>query len=446
MSKRYSKYLNPLILLTDVFIINTVVLAVYDKDYLNQYFLIYIHIFWIISSLANGYYKVYRNTRLYELVRKLFIQSILLIFGYFTYFGFFKEGTIVNNQTKILSLILLGIWGNKLLFFYLLRFYRSFGKNTRRIIVLGNNSSSKLLVNTLLNDKNLGYTYLGNFFKTKEKNIVKEVKTFSLENDIDEMFCSTNLLTELELRQITQFALENNILFKIIPATTDIFPKKMKTEVYGNSIQIITPAKLPLEIKENQFIKRVFDIIFSIFVLLFIVTWVYPIVFILVKLESKGNVIFKQVREGINEKKFLCYKFRSMYVSTTVDEGHTKKEDVRVTRIGRFLRKTSLDELPQFYNVLLGHMSVVGPRPHMNIHSKKFNKEVTNYMMRKSVRPGITGLAQISGFRGEIKNYSDIENRVRYDVFYINNWSFFLDIKIIIKTFFNVFKVEEKAY
>lgn len=135
-----------------------------------------------------------------------------------------------------------------------------------------------------------------------------------------------------------------------------------------------------------------------------------------------------------------------MYKSELLDNGHTKRNDNRVTKIGSFIRKTSIDELPQFINVLLGQMSVVGPRPHMNEHSIKFDKEVRNYMKRKSVKPGITGLAQISGYRGEIKMKSDIENRVRLDVFYIENWSFLLDLKIMIQTALNIFKGDEKAY
>jgi putative colanic acid biosynthesis UDP-glucose lipid carrier transferase len=419
---------------------------VYDKEYLNQYFMVYINLYWIISALTVNFYKIYRNTKLYELIRKLILQSILLLLGYFTYFGFFREGSVVDNQTKILSLILLGVWLNKLAAFYTLRLYRTFGKNSRKIIVIGNDKSSKIVIDTVIKEKDLGYQYLGNIIKTKDENIVDETKKFALENNIDEIFCSIKSLNKLELKKITQFSIDNNILLKIIPITTDIYPKKLKTEVYGNSIQVLTPIKLPLEQVENQFVKRLFDISFSIFVILFILSWLYPILFLLIRIESKGKVLFKQNREGINGKKFLCYKFRSMYVSNKIDEGHTKKGDLRITKVGSFLRKTSLDELPQFFNVLLGHMSVVGPRPHMNEHSKKFNKEVTNYMKRKSVRPGITGLAQVSGYRGEIRTSFDIENRVRYDVFYIKNWSFLLDIKIILQTFLNVFKGEEKAY
>jgi putative colanic acid biosynthesis UDP-glucose lipid carrier transferase len=186
--------------------------------------------------------------------------------------------------------------------------------------------------------------------------------------------------------------------------------------------------------------------VFSVLAIVFVLSWLTPLLFILIKLESKGPLFFKQVREGLNGEKFTCYKFRSMEVNHLSDTGHATKGDERVTRIGAFLRKTSIDESPQFYNVLRGDMSIVGPRPHMNALSKSYQKEIDNYMERHAVKPGITGLAQVSGYRGEVKKRADIKNRVRMDIFYIENWSFFLDLKIIIQTVFNVFKGEEKAY
>ena len=177
-----------------------------------------------------------------------------------------------------------------------------------------------------------------------------------------------------------------------------------------------------------------------------ILSWLLPILWIIVKLNSKGNFLFKQKRDGANGKQFYCYKIRSMKNNVMADKISTTKDDSRITSVGSFLRRTSLDELPQFFNVLKGDMSVVGPRPHMNIQTQKYLNEIDNYIIRNSVKPGITGLAQVSGYRGEVKEKSDIENRVRLDIFYIENWSFFLDIKIILQTLLSVFKEEEKAY
>jgi len=167
---------------------------------------------------------------------------------------------------------------------------------------------------------------------------------------------------------------------------------------------------------------------------------------IIIKLDSKGPSFFKQKRDGLNGKQFFCYKLRSMNVNTDADKVSATKDDKRITKVGAFLRRSSLDELPQFFNVLFGDMSVVGPRPHINIQTKKYLNEVKNYLVRNSVKPGITGLAQISGFRGEVIQKSDIENRVRFDIFYIENSSFFLDLQIILQTFLIFFKKEEKAY
>jgi putative colanic acid biosynthesis UDP-glucose lipid carrier transferase len=166
---------------------------------------------------------------------------------------------------------------------------------------------------------------------------------------------------------------------------------------------------------------------------------------LLILIESKGSVFFKQSRPGINEEEFICYKFRSMQLNGTT-ELEASRNDPRVTKIGRFIRKTSIDELPQFFNVLLGDMSVVGPRPHLWAQNKTYGKKVKKYMVRHHVKPGITGLAQVKGCRGEIETEDDMVNRIKFDVFYIENWSFLMDFKIIIQTIVNIFKGEEKAY
>ena len=209
---------------------------------------------------------------------------------------------------------------------------------------------------------------------------------------------------------------------------------------------VLNVKKLPFEFNENYFVKRVFDICFSFLVCLFILSWLIPLLSFLIKIESKGPVIFSQKREGLDGEKFVCYKFRSMRLNTMSDKVHAVENDIRVTKIGSFIRKTSIDELPQFLNVLIGNMSVVGPRPHIPSLSSEYQKDVDDYFKRHAVKPGITGLAQVSGYRGEIKKRSDIKNRVRLDIFYIENWSFLLDVKIILMTVFNVFKGEENAY
>jgi putative colanic acid biosynthesis UDP-glucose lipid carrier transferase len=170
-----------------------------------------------------------------------------------------------------------------------------------------------------------------------------------------------------------------------------------------------------------------------------------PLLAVLIKFESKGPVFFKQGRPGLDEEEFYCYKFRSMQINKTTEK-EASKNDPRVTKIGRFMRKTSLDELPQFFNVLFGDMSVVGPRPHLWSQNKTYGNRIKKYMVRHYVKPGITGLAQVRGYRGEIETEEDMINRIKFDVFYIENWSFAMDVKIIVQTVINIFKGEEKAY
>ena len=252
-------------------------------------------------------------------------------------------------------------------------------------------------------------------------------------------------MSESQVKELTKFTNKHSLILKLIPESTDLYSKNYKAEYYDNTL-VLNVNKLPFDYPHNKIIKRIFDIVFSILIVILVLSWLIPIMWILIKLESRGPLFFKQEREGLKGSNFKCYKFRSMYVNNLSDKIHATKGDERITNIGAFLRKTSIDELPQFFNVLKGDMSIVGPRPHMQSLSLEYQKEIDNYLERHAVKPGITGLAQVSGYRGEVKKRSDIKNRVRFDIFYIENWSFMLDLKIIIQTVLNVFKGEEKAY
>ncbi|MDB5062107.1 MAG: undecaprenyl-phosphate glucose phosphotransferase [Mucilaginibacter sp.] len=195
---------------------------------------------------------------------------------------------------------------------------------------------------------------------------------------------------------------------------------------------------------QNRALKRLFDIFFSLGVIIFILSWLLPLLVIMIKIESRGPGIFKQERSGRNNKPFWCYKFRSMRVNNISKQA--TKGDIRTTRIGAFMRRTSLDELPQFFNVLLGEMSVVGPRPHMLKQTEEFSRVIYQYMDRHFLRPGITGWAQVNGYRGEIKDHNQLLKRFEYDMWYIENWTNTFDIKIILKTFINVIKGDKNAY
>jgi len=451
MKKRYSRLIRPLQITLDVLILNLIIYFIYDKEYSNFSFISYISSFWLIISYFIGFYKVYRYSSFLTIFHLLAKQFLLFVLGYFAYFGIFREGYVVNNQLLILTSITLSISFVKLFWFIILKKYRSFGNNYRTAIVLGYDDSSKNIINLFKSKPNLGYKYLG-FFSNKEhknKEYLGKLGTFfefTAQNTVDEIYCSLSTLTEQEIKKISKFALDRNIFLKLIPNSIELYSKNQSIEYYDDSLMVLNVNKLPFDFIENFYLKRIFDILFSFFVCLFILSWLIPILWVIVKLESKGPLVFKQGREGLNGKEFTCYKFRSMRMNKQSSEIHASKNDIRVTKVGTFLRKTSMDELPQFFNVLLGDMSVVGPRPHLESLSLEYQKDVGDYLKRYIVRPGITGLAQISGCRGEIRKRSDIKNRVRFDIFYIENWSFLLDIKIIIKTVLNVFKGEEKAY
>ena len=451
MKKRYSHFIKPLQILVDVFIINFIIYVTKDKAFLNVSFLSYITAFWFVTSYFLGFYKVYRYTRFPRLLRLLSTQFILFILGYFAYFGVFKEGIVVNNQFLILISVVFSISAVKFLWLLFLKKYRSVGNNYRTTVVVGYDDSSKNIIKLFKSKSNLGYTYLGFFSNEIDENndylgSVVDVFEYVRENMVDEIYCSLTSLEKDQIQEINKFAVDKKIELKLIPNSNELYAKKKSVEYYDDALMVLNVHKLPFEFSENFYIKRIFDVLFSLFICVFLLSWLWPILWFVVRFESKGPLLFKQKREGINGEEFVCYKFRSMTLNDESDKVHATKNDVRVTKTGAFLRKTSMDELPQFINVLFGDMSVVGPRPHLESLSIEYQKEVDDYLRRHIVKPGITGLAQVSGYRGEIKTRSDIKNRVRLDIFYIENWSFFLDLKIIVRTVLNVFKGEEKAY
>ena len=201
-----------------------------------------------------------------------------------------------------------------------------------------------------------------------------------------------------------------------------------------------------LDYRCNQMLKRSFDIVFSLCFLCLVFPFVLLFVFIMTECTMPGKLFFVQKRTGLNGKTFKCYKFRSMRQNPHSEERQAIKGDERVTRWGYIMRKTSLDETPQFINVLLGDMSIVGPRPHMLKHTDEFTDMVDGYMLRHQVKPGVTGWSQVNGYRGEIKKLEDIQNRVKFDLWYIDNWSFMLDLRIIFKTMSLCFGNDKNAH
>lgn len=450
LKKKYSIFIRPLIILFDILIINGVAFFYSDKEYVNLTFLTYTTVLWVLISLYTNFYKVYRYTHVSKLISFIISQSFIFTLAFFAYFTIFREGVVVNRQLEIISTIITLIVALKFLSFFLLKSYRLGGKNYRNVIVVGENIAAKNLATIFNNRQDLGYRFFG-FFSDKEnksKKYLGEISKslqFVLDQSIDEIYCEASTITQKQLKEIRKFTSYHKIGFRMIPENKAIYSKNYILEHYG-TLPVLKPKQLPFEKLETHLIKRMFDVLFSVFICVTILWWLFPIVFILVKIDSKGPLFFKQKRDGVNGEQFYCYKIRSMKINQTSDEKQATKNDERITKVGSFLRRTSLDEFPQFFNVLKGEMSVVGPRPHINVQTEKYIKEIDNYLIRNSVKPGITGLAQVSGYRGEIIEKSDIKNRVKFDIFYIENWSFFLDLKIILQTVLQIFKKQEKAY
>ena len=410
-------------------------------------FILTISMAWVILSISSNFYEVYRYTRETTILSLVFKQMVLFGLIVFAFSGYNHLLHIYPNTIfKYIFMVFIGITAFKFALYYLLQKYRvSFGGNYRTTVILGVNKKTLALETFFNKNPEYGYIHKKTFnFRERDLNLL-ECFDFIRNEAVDEIYCSISELSNSQLREIIDFADNNLKILKFLPDNKEIYSKKLKYEYY-DYIPIISLRDIPLEDSVNLIVKRSFDVLFSSLVIVFILSWLTPIIAILIKLESKGPVFFKQSRNGFNYKEFDCYKFRSMTPNKDAHLHQATRGDQRVTKIGKFIRKTSIDELPQFFNVLFGDMSVVGPRPHMVSHTNMYAKRIDKFMVRHFVKPGITGLAQISGFRGEVETDKDIIGRVRYDIFYIENWSLLLDLKIIYKTFLNAVKGEEKAY
>ncbi|RZF58953.1 exopolysaccharide biosynthesis polyprenyl glycosylphosphotransferase [Sphingobacterium corticibacterium] len=237
------------------------------------------------------------------------------------------------------------------------------------------------------------------------------------------------------------------VQLNFVPAVTATLSYGMtKSEAVSVDLPVIRSHEDSLSTMENRIKKRIVDLLISGFVLVFILSWMVPLIGLIIKLQSPGPIFFKQPRSGRNNQTFGCYKFRSMVVNKDSNKAQATKDDKRITPIGKFLRKTNLDEFPQFINVFLGQMTVVGPRPHMLSHTEHYSKLIQHYMVRHFVKPGITGWAQVNGYRGETKDPKLMAKRVEYDLEYITNWSSMLDFKIVFMTALNMLRGEKNAY
>jgi putative colanic acid biosynthesis UDP-glucose lipid carrier transferase len=410
----------------------------------------YLLISWGTIAFFIKFYDVFRFTTPVEILTKIVKQGVLFSLLIIAFFPFSKEVIFSGNALLryiIFSFILITI--SKFLLFYYLKKYRIItGSNYRNIVIIGFTTESIRLKELFEARNDYGYRFLGYFSNKKKKaeilGDIEYLKTFVIDNQVNEIYCTLDEMTNDQLADIVQFSDENKIEIKFIPGAKEIYSKKLKINYY-EMFPVLSMQKTVLHDPATKLVKRIFDIIFSLIIIVFILSWFIPLLSLLIKLESKGPVFFKQGRPGLDEKEFFCYKFRSMKLNETTEK-EASKNDPRVTKIGRIIRKTSIDELPQFINVFLGDMSVVGPRPHLWSQNKSYGKKINKYMVRHYIKPGITGLAQVKGFRGEIESDEDMRCRIKLDVFYIDNWSLILDIKIIVQTVLNIMQGEKKAY
>ncbi|MDF9797682.1 putative colanic acid biosynthesis UDP-glucose lipid carrier transferase [Catalinimonas alkaloidigena] len=407
---------------------------------------------WVIASLFGNIYHIDNLRKLgrialvnfFGLMFSAIISGVYILWLYPNLFSpKFIFSVYALSYVLLFTLRFLELKGYK--------FLRSL-KNTRKnIVVIGYTLSGKKLYNYFKDSAAYDYNFLGFFDDEVNDNELvlgklNDIQKFCIREDVDEIYYALPNHAAL-VDRLAKFADENYMYFGLVQDIGGLSNKKIDTHLYDDGrIPIVTPRRDPLRFFFNQQVKRMFDIFFSAFVIFFIFPFIVPIVAFFIKIDSKGPVFFKQLRSGKNGKPFWCYKFRTMTVNSEADSKQATVNDSRVTKIGKILRKTSLDEIPQFYNVLIGEMSVVGPRPHMLKHTEEYSAIINNFNLRHFINSGITGYAQVNGYRGETKNNYQMEKRVMYDNWYLENWSLTLDIKIIIKTVVNAFKGEKNAY
>ena len=458
MKYRFSRYLRFLVFFGDILVLNGLFIGLYFTGHFVVYtgdrswflFLGILNASWLIIIFYTNPYKV---TRVFNFV-KIIGEIIYTVFQHFL---------VTCTAIYLLDFELVHKWGPplvysaflffvllwRLMFYYFLQIYRARGYNFRSVIVIGYGGISRQMEYFFKMHPEHGYRFMG-FFDDTYKNprilgTVDDLESYLQSNPTDEIYCCLPYIKYKAIKKIIDLGEERFMKVKLIADYRAFSFKGLELERYDH-IPVLNVTSMPLDDRRNQVMKRTFDLIFSLFISITLFSWLFPIIAAAIKLDSRGPVFFRQRRTGQNNNEFLCLKFRTMHVNDQSDHQQASRNDSRITRVGSFLRKTSLDELPQFLNVLGGEMSVVGPRPHMLKHTEEYSKVIGKFMARHFVKPGVTGLAQSKGFRGETRNIIDMKNRVKLDRFYIENWSFLLDIKIIVQTVFELLRGSEKAY
>jgi len=440
---RYSRYLKSIIILLDLLVLAGVFILyflnrnpdlVHDNDLMSQnlFSLLLLFSFWILLSGRTKIYNITRNLTYIVFVERVIVHFLLFIIGLIL-IRKVSNNQFFSSQLTWFSLYLFSVViATKSIVYFIIRYLRSLGINHRNVMFLYENDSTETLKNILKERKEYGYKLF--YYNSDEVN-TDQLVDFWKSNGIHTLFIPTeNPFPDHERDEIFRLAEAHKVHISLIPDITqnDYFFFDLG---YIETQPVLNQGKYPLDFYSNFLLKRIFDVVFSILVLVLICSWLFPLIALLIKSSSKGSVFFVQKRYGFHEEVFSCIKFRTMIINEDSAIKTTEENDSRITRIGKFLRRTSLDEMPQFINVLKGEMSVVGPRPHMLAVDNFYKPKIGRYTLRSLANPGITGLAQVSGFRGDSGNVEvEMNKRILADAYYIRNWSFVLDIVIILKT------------
>lgn len=455
MKIKWSRHETLLYLVLDLLTLNLAFLLLFMavfKDYTllflpkHQLYWVFINFSWLLVAKLGEYDPTNRRRKTvivyWEFVKAWVFNLIISL----AVLSIFRTPFTTPWVLKMFALFLIfGGLGRAGMNAYL-KEYRRKGFNFRRMVVVGVNPFSQDFVNEVIRNPQYGYKFSGFFSYSDEDHgdtpahRFEEIHNFILQNNIQDVYISLPSEPDYRIKELIKFCHLNYINVNFLNEFIHLLNKKtiQVNMDYNGPTPIVSVAKEPLEMTINRVMKRVFDVLFSLALFILVFSWLFPIIALLVKLSSPGPVFFKQKRTGLDGEPFYCYKFRTMRPNKESDSKQATQNDARITKIGAILRKTSLDELPQFWNVLIGDMSVVGPRPHMLQHTKMYAKLIEPFMVRHWVKPGITGLAQSKGYRGETKEVRQMYQRVRMDVFYIQNWFFLFDIKIIYQTALNM--------
>lgn len=463
MNKQFARYLQVSLIVLDLLVLN--VLYFLSQVFLKQrippnYYFAYLeywtitNVIWLLMSvlLRNYAEKVILN---FEHFTKRTVQVYLLWIIFVLVYLFFSRESLISRGFVITNILSFGI--GLLLNRFLYLGIRNYFKNTnyliKKVIILGYNDTAKKLaryfeedgINTQLigfieDQKNIhelsNYPVLSNIDQTLQ--VAKEL-------GVQEIFSTITPEQNNEIYNLMYQAEKECIRFKIVPNLSIFITREVHIDYFGD-LPILSLRSEPLDDVGNRIKKRGVDLTVSFLVIVFILSWLIPLVGLLIFIESGFPIFFKQLRTGKDQIPFRCWKFRSMKSNKEANLKQATLNDERITKLGKFLRKTSLDEFPQFLNVFRGEMSLVGPRPHMVKHTKDYSQVVDEYMVRQFIKPGITGWAQINGYRGEITNAEQIHMRVNKDLWYLENWTLWLDIQILFLTVYYILKGDKNVY